>query len=52
MFKKSKLLQKKIAVHIVGFVMQLELTINGQPIDYTVIGRATGTSNISGMFLI
>ena len=31
---------------------QLELTINGAPIAYTVVGRATGTSDISGMFLI
>lgn len=28
---------------------QLELTLNNAPIDYTVVGRATGTSNISGM---
>ena len=31
---------------------QLELTVNGVPIEYTVVGRATGTSDISGMFLI
>ncbi|MBQ9024624.1 MAG: collagen-like protein [Bacilli bacterium] len=30
---------------------QLELTLNGAPIEYTVVGRATGTSDISGMFL-
>lgn len=31
---------------------QLELTLNGAPLDYTVVGRATGTSDISGMFLV
>ena len=31
---------------------QLELTLNGNPLDYTVSGRATGTSDISGMFLV
>lgn len=31
---------------------QLELTLNGAPLEYTVVGRATGTSDISGMFLI
>ena len=31
---------------------QLELTVNGVPLTYTVVGRATGTSDISGMFLI
>ncbi len=31
---------------------QLELTINGAPLEYTVVGRATGTSDISGMFLV
>lgn len=31
---------------------QLELTLNGAPIDYTVVGRATGTSDITGLFLI
>ena len=31
---------------------QLELTLNGEPLDYTVVGRATGTSDISGMFLV
>ena len=31
---------------------QLELTVNDTPIAYTVVGRATGTSDISGMFLI
>lgn len=31
---------------------QLELTLNGAPLAYTVVGRATGTSDISGMFLI
>ena len=31
---------------------QLELTLNGAPLEYTVIGRATGTSDISGMFLV
>ena len=28
---------------------QLELTLNGTAIEETVIGRATGTSNIAGM---
>lgn len=31
---------------------QLELTVNGVPLTYTVVGRATGTSDISGMFLV
>ncbi len=31
---------------------QLQLTINGGPLAYTVVGRATGTSDISGMFLV
>lgn len=31
---------------------QLELTLNGAPLQYTVIGRTTGTSDISGMFLV
>ncbi len=31
---------------------QLELTLNGNSLDYTVVGRATGTSNISGLFII
>ena len=31
---------------------QLQLTLNGSPIAYTVVGWATGTSDISGMFLI
>lgn len=31
---------------------QLQLTINGGPLAYTVVGRATGTSDIFGMFLV
>lgn len=31
---------------------QLELTLNGAPLAYTVVGRATGTSDISGMFIV
>ena len=31
---------------------QLELTLNGAPIDYTVVGRSTRTSDITGLFLI
>jgi BclA-like protein/collagen triple helix repeat protein len=31
---------------------QLLLTVNGADVDYTVVGRATGTSEISGMFLV
>lgn len=31
---------------------QLELTLNGAPLQYTVVDRATGTSDISGMFLV
>ncbi|MBR2840932.1 MAG: collagen-like protein [Bacilli bacterium] len=31
---------------------QLQLTLNGTPLAYTVVGRATGTSDISGMFLV
>lgn len=31
---------------------QLQITVDGTPIDYTFTGRATGTSNISGNFII
>lgn len=31
---------------------QLELTLNGAPLAYTVVGRAAGTSDISGKFLV
>ena len=31
---------------------QLQLTLNGAPLAYTVVGRATETSDISGMFLV
>ena len=31
---------------------QLELTLNSEPLEYTVTGRATGTSDILGMFLV
>ena len=31
---------------------QLELTLNGEPLEYMVVGRATGTNDISGMFLV
>ena len=31
---------------------QLELTLNGSPLAYTVVGRATGTSDISSMFIV
>lgn len=31
---------------------QLQLTLNGTPLAYTVVGRATETSDISGMFLV
>ena len=31
---------------------QLELTLNGAAIDYTVVGRATGTDQIVGMFIV
>ena len=31
---------------------QLQLTLDGAPLAYTVVGRATGTSDISGMFLV
>lgn len=31
---------------------QLMLTLNGAPLAYTVVGRATGTSQITGMFLV
>lgn len=31
---------------------QLILTLNGQDLDYTVVGRATGTSQIVGMAVI
>lgn len=33
-------------------LIQLQITADGTPIDYTVTGRATGTSNISGNFII
>lgn len=31
---------------------QLELTLNDTPLEYAVVGRKTGTSDISGMFLV
>lgn len=31
---------------------QLELTLNGAPLAYTVVGRATGTSQIMGLSLL
>ena len=31
---------------------QLLLTLNGQDLDYTVAGRATGTSQIVGMAIV
>lgn len=31
---------------------QLELTLNRAPLAYTIVGRATGTSDISGKFLV
>lgn len=31
---------------------QLVLTLNGSPLDYTVVGRATGTSQIIGMAIV
>ena len=31
---------------------QLQLTLNGMPIDYAVFGRATGASSIIGMALV
>ena len=31
---------------------QLELTLNGAPLAYTVVGRATGTSQIVGIALL
>ncbi|MBQ6494781.1 MAG: collagen-like protein [Bacilli bacterium] len=31
---------------------QLEITLNDTAVDYTVVGRATGTSDISGMFFV
>ncbi|MBR3230314.1 MAG: collagen-like protein [Bacilli bacterium] len=31
---------------------QLELTLNGIVLDYTVVGRATGTSDITGTFIV
>ena len=31
---------------------QLQLTLNGASLAYTVVGRATGTSDISGMFIV
>ena len=31
---------------------QLELTLNGASLDYTVVGRATGTSDIAGTFIV
>lgn len=32
--------------------VQLELTLNGLTLDYTVVGRTTGTSQLVGMFLV
>ena len=31
---------------------QLILTLNGEDLDYTVVGRATGTSDIIGMSIV
>ena len=31
---------------------QLELTLNGNPLTYTVVGRATGTSQIIGLAIL
>lgn len=31
---------------------QLVLTLNGEPLDYTVVGRATGTSQIIGLSIV
>ncbi len=31
---------------------QLQITINGTPLAYTVVGRVTGTSEITGLFII
>lgn len=31
---------------------QLELSLNGDEVDYTVVGRATGSSQIVGLFII
>ncbi len=31
---------------------QLVLTLNGTELTYTVVGRATGTSQIAGMYLV
>jgi len=31
---------------------QLELTLNGAPLAYTVVGRATGTSQIIGLAIV
>lgn len=31
---------------------QLELTLNGASLAYTVVGRATGTSDIAGTFIV
>ena len=31
---------------------QLELTLNGASLAYTVVGRATGTSDITGIFIV
>lgn len=31
---------------------QLQLSLNGAPLNYTVVGRATCTSDISGMFIV
>lgn len=36
----------------VSEVGQLELTLNGAPLAYTVVGRATGTSQIVGIVLL
>ena len=33
-------------------VGQLELTLNGAPLEYTVVGRATGTGDVLKIFLV
>ncbi len=37
---------------VVNQAGQLQLTLNGAPLPYTVVGRATGTTQIVGMSLI
>ena len=52
-FNLSEIGTYQIYFHVpISEAGQLESTLNGAPLAYTVVGRATGTSDISGLFLV